>query len=611
MLVPIVGSPVRALPPSATIATSARSRSAWPIDQVGQVLGRALLLALDDDLDRARQVARRRAARGAPPRGSRSRTCRRPRRGRTATVAHHGLERRRSPQSRGRRGLHVVVGVEQDRRRAGGPGRSGRTPRVGPRRARGGARRSRRRRAGGRAVSAALLADVRPARSRRSPTEGIATSARQLVDRSAACRRRWRRGACRCPWRGSLAGRCAPPTGRGARSASRRRRVARVPEPIVQPEAPGPARTRSCSGTGGSRPRTAAAARRRRRSARSPSRQPALELASIGQRARSGGDAHAPICASRGRRREVGVGRIVARHRVTRPRDADLAVELAPEDGEGARAGSRRGGGPCGCRGSCRRRTRSGSTPRSSTWRTDGRAVGVGGGERDRVGQGDAGGLGVGEPASGTARSGREQVVALERGGRGCRSVPASSRIGHGRIVRASRPVCPRQDSNLRTRLRRPVLYPLSYGGEAPSLTDPPLRSPVAGTSPVCSGHAARAARRRRPRDPAPARGELPARGVRDGRGRPGRGGDRRGDRARAPDAVVLDVMLPGMDGHEVVARLRDEPATRRRAGRVPHARAAERRPAVRSARTSPYVRKPFDPSELVATRAGRHRRRA
>ena len=25
---------------------------------------------------------------------------------------------------------------------------------------------------------------------------------------------------------------------------------------------------------------------------------------------------------------------------------------------------------------------------------------------------------------------------------------------------------CPRQDSNLRTRLRRPALYPLSYGGK-------------------------------------------------------------------------------------------------------------------------------------------------
>jgi hypothetical protein len=29
----------------------------------------------------------------------------------------------------------------------------------------------------------------------------------------------------------------------------------------------------------------------------------------------------------------------------------------------------------------------------------------------------------------------------------------------------ANSPWCPRQDSNLRSRLRRAVLYPLSYGG--------------------------------------------------------------------------------------------------------------------------------------------------
>jgi hypothetical protein len=29
---------------------------------------------------------------------------------------------------------------------------------------------------------------------------------------------------------------------------------------------------------------------------------------------------------------------------------------------------------------------------------------------------------------------------------------------------------CPRQDSNLRTRLRRPALYPLSYEGADPKL---------------------------------------------------------------------------------------------------------------------------------------------
>ena len=35
--------------------------------------------------------------------------------------------------------------------------------------------------------------------------------------------------------------------------------------------------------------------------------------------------------------------------------------------------------------------------------------------------------------------------------------------------------VCPRQDSNLRTRLRRPALYPLSYeGGLGKSSNAPP-----------------------------------------------------------------------------------------------------------------------------------------
>ena len=32
-------------------------------------------------------------------------------------------------------------------------------------------------------------------------------------------------------------------------------------------------------------------------------------------------------------------------------------------------------------------------------------------------------------------------------------------------------PECPRQDSNLRIRLRRPTLYPLSYGGEGLEVT--------------------------------------------------------------------------------------------------------------------------------------------
>jgi hypothetical protein len=34
-------------------------------------------------------------------------------------------------------------------------------------------------------------------------------------------------------------------------------------------------------------------------------------------------------------------------------------------------------------------------------------------------------------------------------------------------VICAGQIWCPRQDSNLRTRLRRAVLYPLSYGGSA------------------------------------------------------------------------------------------------------------------------------------------------
>ena len=34
-------------------------------------------------------------------------------------------------------------------------------------------------------------------------------------------------------------------------------------------------------------------------------------------------------------------------------------------------------------------------------------------------------------------------------------------------LITLSELKCPRQDSNLRTRLRRPLLYPLSYGGVA------------------------------------------------------------------------------------------------------------------------------------------------
>ena len=49
------------------------------------------------------------------------------------------------------------------------------------------------------------------------------------------------------------------------------------------------------------------------------------------------------------------------------------------------------------------------------------------------------------------------------RGGRVSRAVPHDE----GRaLLRPASSTCPRQDSNLRSRLRRAVLYPLSYGGD-------------------------------------------------------------------------------------------------------------------------------------------------
>ncbi len=125
MLVPIVGAPVRALPPSATIATSARSRSACPTDQVGQVLGGALLLALHDDLDRHRRSA---VGEERPDRRGMDRDPALVVGGAAAVhapVPHDGLERRHVPQLRIGRRLDVVVGVQQH-------GRGSRRPSICP-----------------------------------------------------------------------------------------------------------------------------------------------------------------------------------------------------------------------------------------------------------------------------------------------------------------------------------------------------------------------------------------------------------------------------------------------------------------------------------------------
>jgi DNA-binding response OmpR family regulator len=83
------------------------------------------------------------------------------------------------------------------------------------------------------------------------------------------------------------------------------------------------------------------------------------------------------------------------------------------------------------------------------------------------------------------------------------------------------------------------------------------------------------------------------------------------GVRKAAPDLVVLDLMLPGMDGLEVCQALRNDPATARLPILMLTAR-GEEADRVRGLElgADDYVTKPFSPKELVA-RVGALLRRA
>ncbi len=71
---------------------------------------------------------------------------------------------------------------------------------------------------------------------------------------------------------------------------------------------------------------------------------------------------------------------------------------------------------------------------------------------------------------------------------------------------------------------------------------------------------------------------------------------------AARPDAVVLDLMLPGRSGLEVLGELRGEPATRDRPVIVLTARAAEMDKLLGFEHgADDYLTKPFSPRELVA----------
>jgi CheY-like chemotaxis protein len=71
--------------------------------------------------------------------------------------------------------------------------------------------------------------------------------------------------------------------------------------------------------------------------------------------------------------------------------------------------------------------------------------------------------------------------------------------------------------------------------------------------------------------------------------------------RTWAPDAIVLDVMMPGLSGFEVCHQLRDDPSTTNIPVVLLSARALGRDVEEGlAAGAAAYVTKPFDPLELV-----------
>jgi len=83
------------------------------------------------------------------------------------------------------------------------------------------------------------------------------------------------------------------------------------------------------------------------------------------------------------------------------------------------------------------------------------------------------------------------------------------------------------------------------------------------------------------------------------------RRGDQAVDRALedSPDAIVLDVTMPGIDGYEVCRRLRDDHGMNEAPVVLLTAHAQDEDQARGDALgISAYVTKPFDPEALVAT---------
>ena len=135
-------------------------------------------------------------------------------------------------------------------------------------------------------------------------------------------------------------------------------------------------------------------------------------------------------------------------------------------------------------------------------------------------------------------------------------------------------------------------------------------RSACASSSSGCAASASRSdvspagphprgGRHRRQR--APARGRPRRRGVRGALGGLRRGGPRCGRRAGEPDVVLLDVLMPGMDGHEVCRRLRADPATQALPVLMITAGGEQQKMAALEAGADDFITKPFDRAELLA----------
>jgi CheY-like chemotaxis protein len=175
--------------------------------------------------------------------------------------------------------------------------------------------------------------------------------------------------------------------------------------------------------------------------------------------------------------------------------------------------------------------------------------------------------------------------------------------------VRTPSGSCPRQDSNLRTRLRRPALYPLSYGGSpaesSNALTSQSERVGHADTLryPAPMGDGAKERILIIDDDPVIAR-LLQINFRLEGFDVDAASGGEEAYRRvaeRVPDLVILDVMMPGIDGFEVCRRLKEMPALQDVPFIFLSARAQdEDRTRGYALGVEEYVTKPFDPSHLV-----------